>query len=234
MAQRLSASDAVGSTDAYNAWGSRTTTGGSDVFTYGAQWGYYTDGETSLVLCGHRYYDPAQGRWLTRDPIGYAGGVDLYAYCENGPVTWVDAVGYWGSGIAFAGGGAGGVVVGGAASASAGGGVFWGGPGGTSAGSYGAAGYFGGGPAWSTGFPSVPGCTDFAVGASGGVGVGGFLTNANDVSGLSGPFMTHSLNTPIGTVEWATSGSTWLLSITGSPYGAGWSVTSFPTYTWTS
>ena len=93
VAQRLTASDAVGSTDAYNAWGSRTTTGGADVFTYGAQWGYYTDGETSLVLCGHRYYDPAQGRWLNRDPIGYAGGVGLYAYCGNEPVQGIDSRG---------------------------------------------------------------------------------------------------------------------------------------------
>ena len=80
-------------TDAYNAWGSRTTTGGGDVFTYGAQWGYYTDGETSLVLCGHRYYDPAQGRWLNRDPIGYRGGVDIYHYVDNSPSVAVDPTG---------------------------------------------------------------------------------------------------------------------------------------------
>ena len=63
------------------------------MFTYGAQWGYYTDGETSLILCGHRYYDPARGRWLNRDPIGYAGGVDLYGYCGNGPVGGMDPSG---------------------------------------------------------------------------------------------------------------------------------------------
>jgi len=93
VAQRLNASDAVGSTDAYNAWGSRTSTGSGDVFTYGAQWGYYTDGETGLVLCGHRYYDPAHGRWLTRDPIGYAGGVDLYGYCQNNAIKYADPQG---------------------------------------------------------------------------------------------------------------------------------------------
>ncbi|HET6383736.1 MAG TPA: RHS repeat-associated core domain-containing protein [Armatimonadota bacterium] len=45
---------------------------------YGAQAGYYTDPETWLVLCTHRYYDPAAGRWLNRAPIGIAGGVNLY------------------------------------------------------------------------------------------------------------------------------------------------------------
>jgi RHS repeat-associated protein len=39
---------------------------------FGGQWGYQTDRETGLVLCGQRYYDPASGRWITRDPIGYA------------------------------------------------------------------------------------------------------------------------------------------------------------------
>jgi len=107
VAQRLTSSDAVTDTDAYNAWGSRTSTGGGDVFTFGAQWGYYTDGETGLVLCGHRYYDPARGRWLTRDPIGYAGGVGLYSYCQDEPVLWSDRNGL----IPGIGEGVGGILV---------------------------------------------------------------------------------------------------------------------------
>ena len=31
----------------------------------------------------HWYYDPQAGRFLTRDPMGYAGGLNLYAYCGN-------------------------------------------------------------------------------------------------------------------------------------------------------
>ena len=59
-------------------------------FGYKAQAGYYTDSETGLILCTYRYYDPTVGRWLTRDPDGYDGGMDLYAYCMNDPVngTW--------------------------------------------------------------------------------------------------------------------------------------------------
>jgi hypothetical protein len=33
------------------------------------------------------------GRWLTRDPIGYAGGENLYEYCGGDPVNTVDALG---------------------------------------------------------------------------------------------------------------------------------------------
>ena len=60
---------------------------------FGGEWGYQTDKETGLVLCGARYYDPSTGRWLTRDPIGYAGGVDLYRYCGNNPINGVDPSG---------------------------------------------------------------------------------------------------------------------------------------------
>ncbi|MBL8066741.1 MAG: RHS repeat-associated core domain-containing protein, partial [Chthonomonadaceae bacterium] len=68
---------------------------GSTVDTYGwnARWGYYYDSETGLYLCQQRYYDSNQGRWLNRDPIGYAGGVNVYGYCGGSPVGWVDSSG---------------------------------------------------------------------------------------------------------------------------------------------
>ena len=37
---------------------------------------------------------PHLGRWLTRDPLGEAGGVNLYAYVGNNPVNWVDPWGF--------------------------------------------------------------------------------------------------------------------------------------------
>lgn len=45
------------------------------------------------MLLTYRYYDPAEGRFLTRDPIGYAGGLNLYAYCGNNPVGRSDPSG---------------------------------------------------------------------------------------------------------------------------------------------
>lgn len=38
-------------------------------------------------------YDSEQGRWLSRDPIGEDGGLNLYGYVENDPANWIDPLG---------------------------------------------------------------------------------------------------------------------------------------------
>lgn len=43
---------------------------------------------------GHRYYDPYRARFLTRDPIGYGGGPNLYTFCNDDPVNESDPSGY--------------------------------------------------------------------------------------------------------------------------------------------
>jgi RHS repeat-associated protein len=53
----------------------------------------YTDNETDLVYYGYRYYSPALGRWLSRDPIEEQGGLNLYAFVNNDPVNGVDVLG---------------------------------------------------------------------------------------------------------------------------------------------
>jgi RHS repeat-associated protein len=80
----------------YDAWGNEQAISGtpSDPFGYNAQSGYYLDRETGLYLCQHRFYDPANGRWLNRDPIGYGGGTNLYGYTADGPVGTADASGF--------------------------------------------------------------------------------------------------------------------------------------------
>ena len=40
-----------------------------------------------------RYYSPILGRWLSRDPIGEAGGSNLYAMTSNNPVNLWDSLG---------------------------------------------------------------------------------------------------------------------------------------------
>jgi len=64
-----------------------------DPVGFGGQWGNYTDNETGLVLMGHRYYSPGTGRFLTRDPKGYGGGINLYGFTGNNPVNESDADG---------------------------------------------------------------------------------------------------------------------------------------------
>jgi RHS repeat-associated protein len=56
----------------------------------------YTDSETGLVYYGQRYYDPAQGRFVGRDPIEEKGGINLYAFVRNRPVNTVDVMGLLG------------------------------------------------------------------------------------------------------------------------------------------
>ena len=55
----------------------------------------YTDNETDLVYYGYRYYSPALGRWLSRDPIEEQGGLNLYGFVNNDPVNKWDRLGLW-------------------------------------------------------------------------------------------------------------------------------------------
>jgi RHS repeat-associated protein len=104
VAQRLDAGGAVLSSHLYTAHGSPLTTPAvGEPFGYGGRWGYYTDSETGLQLLTNRYYDPQAGRFVTRDPAGYAGGINLYAYVRNGPLTYSDPSGLDGWGNDFAG-----------------------------------------------------------------------------------------------------------------------------------
>ncbi len=40
-----------------------------------------------------RYYAPSLGRFVSRDPIGFAGGINLYAYCYGDPINYWDPSG---------------------------------------------------------------------------------------------------------------------------------------------
>jgi RHS repeat-associated protein len=53
----------------------------------------FTDVETKLVYYGARYYSPALGRFINRDPIGEAGGGNLYGFCGNDGVNGFDVGG---------------------------------------------------------------------------------------------------------------------------------------------
>jgi RHS repeat-associated protein len=51
--------------------------------------GQYLDRETGLHYNLFRYYDPDSGRFTQQDPIGLAGGINLYQYAPNA-LGWVD------------------------------------------------------------------------------------------------------------------------------------------------
>ena len=54
--------------------------------------------DTGLMLMGHRFYEPSGpsggiGRFLNRDPIGFAGSMNLFNYSNNSPISQVDPTG---------------------------------------------------------------------------------------------------------------------------------------------
>ncbi|MFN0086213.1 MAG: RHS repeat-associated core domain-containing protein [Blastocatellia bacterium] len=48
---------------------------------------------TGLIYYRSRWYDAQQGRFATEDPIGIEGGINLYSYVGNNPVSFIDPLG---------------------------------------------------------------------------------------------------------------------------------------------
>ncbi|MCL4195845.1 MAG: hypothetical protein KJZ69_00005, partial [Phycisphaerales bacterium] len=75
-----------------------TTTGSGGSTIHGPDnpiaWdGCVFNAETSQYLVRFRWYDPLLGRWLERDPIGYASGMSLYEAFFLAPSQWTDPLG---------------------------------------------------------------------------------------------------------------------------------------------
>ena len=81
--------------------------------------GMFYHARSGLYLTHYRAYDPRLGRWLSRDPIWEAGGINLYGYVGNSPLNYIDprglnpATAAEGAAIGFGLGGPPGAVVGG-------------------------------------------------------------------------------------------------------------------------
>jgi len=80
----------------YSAFG-ELVEGTAHRYGYAGAYGYQTDadvyggpGAFPFLHVGARYYDPATGRFLQRDPIGILGGLNVYAYVRNRPMSYLD------------------------------------------------------------------------------------------------------------------------------------------------
>jgi RHS repeat-associated protein len=74
-------------------------TAGSPNTRYGYT-GRELDAATGLMYYRARWYDPQQARFITEDPIGFAGGdTNLYAYVGNDPINFTDPLGLEGKSV---------------------------------------------------------------------------------------------------------------------------------------
>ncbi|MBN2022232.1 MAG: RHS repeat-associated core domain-containing protein [Pirellulales bacterium] len=65
----------------------------SDVHNTTLYTGRSLDGESGLMYYRNRYYHTGLGGFVTRDPISYRGGFNLYEYVANSPVDYIDPLG---------------------------------------------------------------------------------------------------------------------------------------------
>ena len=86
-----STTGAVVATFAFDAYGKPTSTTGSVTTPFGFA-GEYTDAETGFVYLRARYYDPATGQFLSRDPIE-ALTRSAYGYVDGNPLNGRDPLG---------------------------------------------------------------------------------------------------------------------------------------------
>lgn len=78
----------------YDEWGVVTNDTAPGFQPFGFAGGLW-DRDTNLVRFGARDYDPAVGRWTTKDAIRFEGGLNLYGYVGNDPINFVDPSGYF-------------------------------------------------------------------------------------------------------------------------------------------
>jgi RHS repeat-associated protein len=90
-----SSAGAIANTYTYDSFGKLTASTGSisNRFQYTAR---EFDSETGLYFYRARYYDPTAGRFLSEDPLGFLGGIDLYAYVGNNATNFLDSLGLQG------------------------------------------------------------------------------------------------------------------------------------------
>jgi len=93
----LSLTDATGTVQesySYDAWGNALSAQGNvglqNKFRFTGQG---LDPATRMYFLRARYYEPSNGRFISEDPIGLLGGLNLWGYTLNNPVNFADPYG---------------------------------------------------------------------------------------------------------------------------------------------
>jgi RHS repeat-associated protein len=84
----VDASGAVVARYDYDPYGRREVVSQTVAFDWGFT-GHYYHADSGLHLAPFRAYHADLGRWLSRDPLGEAGGINLYEYALSNPVARV-------------------------------------------------------------------------------------------------------------------------------------------------
>ena len=84
------ASGSIATNLTYDSFGNLLTGSISTRYTYT---GREIDTDTGLMYYRERWYDAQQGRFISEDPIGLDGGLNLYGYVENNPMSLNDPSG---------------------------------------------------------------------------------------------------------------------------------------------
>ncbi len=81
----------IRTTYSYDPFGNTTVSGESsdNPFQYTGR----ENDNTGLYYYRARYYDAKVGRFISEDPIGIAGGINLYVYTANNPMNFIDPYG---------------------------------------------------------------------------------------------------------------------------------------------
>jgi RHS repeat-associated protein len=82
----------------YSTYGERTKVDGDLEADFGFG-GLFHHGPSGLDLATFRTYDSKAGRWLSRDPLGEGVDYNLYRYCGNNPISYIDPDGLRRGGI---------------------------------------------------------------------------------------------------------------------------------------
>ena len=82
-------------TYSYDPWGKvlSSNEGIANDFTFVGGYGLMQN-DSGTYFVRARNYDPQTGRWISPDPIGIEGGYNIYYYCSNNPILFVDISGF--------------------------------------------------------------------------------------------------------------------------------------------
>ena len=92
--EMLDSSGTIKSSYEYTPYGTRTQQVTSGVLEVDIGFtGHWHHEETGLILTKYRGYDPSLGRWLSADPLGELGGLNLHSYLDGDATNSIDPLG---------------------------------------------------------------------------------------------------------------------------------------------